>query len=441
MALILGAVLVRDRHQISVADRINEQVRWWLSRHRGAHLYASGPLGHARWGTHQLPGIAACLRLSEHTDSWGRVFALIYCPVASTYTVVVEVEPDGASLVDEDRVDQWVAAWGHWLANLGNEPGVRQATVTVETAPDTGARLQRQVLGTIAPRAPAFARQVMETVAKTYPAGGSMTRAWLAVTFSAITRARGVRRPMDQVAKDLATRLPGLTSSLNGTGVGGTLLLDAQGLCEVVRVAYDPRCAVQMDTAKADGQTPDLHWSDVGPSYHVAGRDHYEHDNALSATWVMTVAPRGVVQSRVLERLLSPHPDLARKRVTVVYRPHDAARTAAIVEADVRKASVAATASRRTTARASHTVSAARATANEEARGAGLVQFAVLVTVTGVDQDLEGLQATVDDLAGGARLSLRPAYGSQPAAFAAALPLGLNLSTYQPMPDVVRENL
>ena len=40
----------------------------------------------------------------------------------------------------------------------------------------------------------------------------------------------------------------------------------------------------------------------------------------------MTQAPRGLVQSGVLARLLAPHRDIARKRVTLLYRPIDASR-------------------------------------------------------------------------------------------------------------------
>jgi hypothetical protein len=130
----------------------------------------------------------------------------------------------------------------------------------------------------------------------------------------------------------------------------------------------------------------------------------------------------------VLERLLAPHPDIDRKRVTIVYRPVDAARAAAIVEADLRAAEFVASASKKPTARSVTAARAAAATAAEEAAGAGLVNFALLVTATVTDPDrAPQARAAIDTLAATARLRLRPVYGGQPAAFAAALPIGLIL--------------
>ena len=43
------------------------------------------------------------------------------------------------------QLDVWVADWGHWLANLADEPGIEACAVTIETAPDTGTRLRREV--------------------------------------------------------------------------------------------------------------------------------------------------------------------------------------------------------------------------------------------------------------------------------------------------------
>ena len=177
LAVVLGTILVRDRHGKSLLDRGLARLGWGSATRKGAHLYRSGPLGFALWGTHQLPGIAAQLRLSEHTDSYGRRFALIYAPTTRTYTAVFATEPDGASLVDPDQVDVWVADWGHWLANLADEPGVEACAVTIETAPDTGHRLRREVASNVDPNAPAFARAMLSEVVDMYPSGSSVIKA------------------------------------------------------------------------------------------------------------------------------------------------------------------------------------------------------------------------------------------------------------------------
>jgi hypothetical protein len=422
----LGAVAAKDKHGRSLAERAQTRLLWATARRRGATLYRSGPLGFTAWGTHQLPGIAASLRLTEHTDAYGRAFALIHAPATTTYTVPLAASPDGASLVDRDQVDVWVADWGHWLANLADEPGLAACTVTIETAPDSGHDLRTAVHAHIDPHAPEFAATMLREVVAAYPAGSSVTRAWVALTFSALSPATGDTRDPDAMGRDLGTRLPGLIDTLRATGAGAVRPVSAQELCELVRVAYDPAVAPLVD--QAHHEQPGLSWADVGPAAAIAEWDGYRHDSGYSVTWAMSTAPRGNVQSGVLERLLAPHPDIDRKRVTIVYRPVDAARAAAIVEADLRAAEFVASASKKPTARSVTAARAAAATAAEEAAGAGLVNFALLVTATVTDPDrAPQARAAIDTLAATARLRLRPVYGGQPAAFAAALPIGLIL--------------
>lgn len=442
LAVVLGTILTRDRHGKSLLDRGLARIGWGSATRKGAHLYRSGPLGFALWGTHQLPGIAAQLRLSEHTDSYGRRFALIYAPTTRTYTAVIATEPDGASLVDPDQVDVWVADWGHWLANLADEPGIEACAVTIETAPDTGHRLRREVASNVDPNAPAFAQAMLSEVVDMYPAGSSVIKAYVTLTFSSVSAATGKKRTDTEMGRDLAARLPGLTGSLSSTGAGAARPLDAGEVCEVIRVAYNPGIASLVDEAHAEGEDIALDWSDVGPVATEAEWEGYRHDDAYSVTWSMTTAPRGNVQSSVLARLLAPHREVARKRVTLLYRPIDAAKAAAIVESDLRSAQFVATSTSKPSARAVLATRSAAATAQEEASGAGLVNFGMLVTATVLDDDrLAEAKAAIDNLAATARLRLRPVYGAQAAAFAAALPLGLILPKHLKVPASMRDRL
>jgi hypothetical protein len=157
---------------------------------------------------------------------------------------------------------------------------------------------------------------------------------------------------------------------------------------------------------------------------------------------MMSTAPRGNVPSAILARLLAPHRDIARKRVTLLYRPIDAARAAAIVEADVRAASFNLSASDRPSARNIAGTRAAFATAAEEAGGAGLVNFGMLITATVTDRTREqDARAAIDNLSATARLRVRLVHGSQDSAFAAALPLGLVLPKHLQVPAEVRGQL
>lgn len=442
IAAVILLMVTRDGDGRSVIARVSNRAGWFVSRSRGSNLYRSGPLGRTEWGVYQLPGIAAATRLTEHTDSYSRPFALLYTPQTKTFAVVIGTEPDGAALVDQDQIDLWVADWGHWLANLADEPSLEAASVTVETAPDSGRRLRREVETNVDPNAPEFAKAMLGETVVTYPAGSSTVKAYVALTFAAAPRKGAKVRTADEMARELAARLPGLTATLQATGAGAAHPLSAQELCETIRVAYDPAAATLIDDAHADGEVPELLWTDVGPSAAQSSWDGYRHDSARSVTWAMTQAPRGNVQSGVLARLLAPHRDIARKRVTLLYKPVDAARAAGLVEADLRAAEFLASSTRKPQARDTLAVRAAAATASEEASGAGLVNFGMLVTATVIDPNKEqDVRAAIDNLSATARVRLRPVYGSQDSAFAAALPLGLVLTKHLQVPSTVREKM
>jgi len=442
LGLFLLTVAARDKHGRSLLMRATTRVGWMFTRTKGAHLYRSGPLGRAEWGTVQLPGLAAGSRLTEWRDSYNRPFALVQVPAMAHYTVVIGTEPDGAALVDREQIDAWVSEWGMWLASLGDEPGIEAVSVTIETAPDTGTRLRREVTSRVDPTAPEFARRLLSDLVDRYPAGSATIRAYVAITFHAAARTGGRKRTPDEMGRELASRLPGITQGLAATGAGTSRPLNAQQLCEVIRIAYDPAAARLIDEANAAGEPPELYWPEVGPTAHQANWDSYRHDSAVSVTWMMSGAPRGNVPSSILSRLLAPHRDVARKRITLLYRPIDAAKAAAIVEADVRAASFNLTTSNKPTARNMTAARAAMATAAEEAGGAGLVQFGMLVTATVLDGSQESdAKAAIDNLSATARLRLRVVHGSQDSAFAAALPLGLVLPKHLRVPGEVREQL
>ncbi|QNE23035.1 hypothetical protein F1D05_20105 [Kribbella qitaiheensis] len=434
-------LISKDKHGQSSLQRLSTRIGWQRAKMAKHNVYRSGPLGRTAWGKFQLPGLGAASQLSEYQDSYGRPFALLYYPSTRHFTVIINAEPDGASLVDEDQVDAWVAHWGQWLASLGHEPGIIAASVTVESAPDTGIRLRREVTHNMQDGTPAIARAMLAEVIQTYPEGSALVSARVALTFKGTDR-QGKRRKEEDMGRELASRLPALTQSLNSTGAGAARPVTAQELCETIRIAYDPAAAVLIDEARGQGMPPELQWTDVGPAGAQSFWDKYRHDSAWSVTWQMSQAPRGEVFSSVLSQLVAPHPDIDRKRVTLLYRPLDAATSARMVEADKRNASFRATASARPSARSMAEARAADRTAMEEARGAGLVNFGMVVTGTVMSaEQLPDMIAAIDNLGATARVLLRPAYGSQDSAFVAALPLGIVLHSHLSVPAGIRESL
>ncbi|GMA37918.1 SCO6880 family protein [Demequina litorisediminis] len=111
-----------------------------------------------------------------------------------------------------------------------------------------------------------------------------------------------------------------------------------------------------------------------------------------------------------------------------MFEPIDPGRAAGMVEQDIRTANQRATQRQQVAARDSLEMLQAATTAAEEAAGAALMNFAMLVTATTVgtggaaDADVA---AAIDSASKAARIRLRPAYGAQDAAFAIGLPLGI----------------
>lgn len=439
LAVLLVIFTIKDRHHRTLAHRAGSRVGYAVSRARGGSVYRSGPLARVPWGHHQLPGLLAQSRLYESRDSYGRPFALIHIPSSRHYTVVIGTEPDGRSLVDPAHQNTRVAYWGHWLANLSHEPGLVGASVTIETAPDSGTRLRREVATNLVDDAPDLSKAMFAEVMDRYPAGSAVVRGYVSLTYRADNKRR---RTAQLMGHELASRLPALTAGLMEAGAGAAAPLSAQQLCETIRMAYDPASTGLIEQARADRETPDLSWNEVGPVAAQTSWDLYHHDSGISRTWEMTLPPRGEVFSEVLERLLSPIPWCDRKRVTMIYHPYDPARAAFTVESDKDSADFRVAASTRPSARAKAAAGAASRMAKEEARGAGLVNFAMLVTATvsGMDR-LDDAVAAVENLSAGARVTLRPVYGAQDSAFAAALPLGLILPAHVRVPSQLRTAL
>jgi hypothetical protein len=139
---------------------------------------------------------------------------------------------------------------------------------------------------------------------------------------------------------------------------------------------------------------------------------------------------------------MAPHRDIARKRVTMLYRVLDAGVAGRIVEMDKRTSDFRVRSSQRPSERNLREQSSAIATAQEEARGAGLVDFGMLVTATVEDElKLAEAEAAIDNLAATARITLRRVWGSQDSAFTATLPVGVLLGRHLRVPAGVRNAL
>jgi hypothetical protein len=409
------------------------------TRYRPALLPGSG-LGWS--GPSPAPGLLARSQLrTVVVPLWGEVGVLR--TRANRWTVLLECPVEGSALVDPATLDSWTRAWGRWLASLPHEAQVHAATVTVESFPDTGAALAAEAARLSGPAAPPLAAGFLAEVAGTWPGGHHATRTWVAVTF---TTARPGHRPAgpEQMVALIAERLPGLCAALaKGTGAGSAAPMTPAQIVATVRTAYDPAAAALFDAAAAAGVEHGLAWGQAGPVAAAEEWAHLRHDGAVSVTYKMAEAPAGDVTARVLAPLLDPCPGLLRKRVTMVFRHHGAAEAARIADADLRTAAARA-GERRGQVRAEHAAALeqARAAADEQAAGAGLARLSLLVTATADGPDaLPAARAAVEQLAARSRLQVRPCFGTQSAAFTAALGVGVLPTDAARIPDALRDAL
>lgn len=419
---LLWLVTTKDKHGMSLLDKGAERLRFRRAARSGATRYVSGPLApRYTTGGFRLPGVLWRSTLSEHTDSVGRPFALVHHGDKSL-AVVMALAPPGTGLVDLDQANDLVALYGVWLGNLSGEAGVVAASVSVETCPDSGERLRRAMARQSVPGAPEVARQVISEVVDSSAQGAVDIKVWATLTFS--PAAMGAGKQEDLAVQEIATRLPGLTQTLQHAGTGPVHLMTAGELCQMVRIAHDPASAALFDTAASRGEMVALKWGQCGPAGHEALSDRYEHDSGVSRVWTMTAPPQGTVQFRVLEPILGLHPNVERKRVTILYRPIDAAMAPSIIDNDVNQANARLTGAN-PSARAMREAQVARQMADEEAAGGGLLDFGAVITCTTTSGDVAQAAAPVESLASSSRLLIREAWGAQDSGFAVGLPLGL----------------
>ncbi|MFC9965686.1 SCO6880 family protein [Nocardia ignorata] len=428
--LVVGALAVFAPLALTIDGRTGWEwallrVQFAAARNRGELLYRSGRFARIP-GVAKLPGLLADSRLSEYETAGGRRFGMLHIRRSDHYTVVLRVIPRGKELVDQPQIDAWVEGYGQFLAAQSRGGEVVAVTAVLDNVVETRLKQGREVTRLVRPQAPEFARAVMAEAAADTGGVGVRIEARIALTYRAIGKGR-VRRDEAEQAREIGQRLQGALSQLARAGLPATPL-QAWEVLALVRTRYD--LASQRDVEAAGAQLVETQsWDSVGPISHLDRWDHYVHDGARSVTWEMDAAPRGAVMETVLEELLRPRADVPRKRVAIVYRLHSAAEATNLVDSDFRDA-VAAEQTERGIASASARIRVGntQASREEQARGAGLTRFGVLVTVTDhLDGDLPGIEASVKAMSAASRLSVRRCYGFQASAFAASLGIGLVL--------------
>lgn len=405
----------------NVADIAQIIIQDLLRNRRGEDVYLSGGFSTIQGGTHRLPGILAATRLVESSDLQGNPIAFIVDENFSEVTFILDAQLSGQAAVTQDERNILTASWGQWLAGLSLPGDIRSASITVETHPSSGELLREEVTRSVSPDAPALAKQIMFEAADQLSAGLPELSAHIAVT---------IRIPRDQLHDDsfvdpLLSRLSSFIEPLAWAGILARAM-SAEEVIARVHSAYNPASEADFELLAVRGHEHGLRWEDAGPLSASTHRSSYHHDGVVSRTWEMIRAPRASFEDRLLTRLLSPHPHLPRKRVTLVYRPFEAGVGARRVEAEHQDALVALNSGRGVaSARAEVRLEMTQASRRAQARGAQLGRYSLFVTVTVDDEEkLPAVTNDINQLSATSAIGLRPATRQQDTAFAVALGIG-----------------
>lgn len=446
---VVAAVIpsaIRNKDKYNLYALWNRRRRQRRGNRLGETATRQGLTGHVPDGRCRLPGAGAMTEVTSHRDLHNRAFGMVSWRQTNLHSIVIQTFPPGFDGLDQWVKDSNVAHWGGWLAQLNQIGSVVGASVTVETAPDSGQRLQRAMRRGVVEDPPEFSEQVAEQLLGSAGTSSPTVSVWVTVTFSGKAAAEDDESDealsVEEMAEVIGDVLPTLTGNLNATGAGtGSRPCPAQEIVDHTRVAYDPGVVPLVEEAVFSGKGTGLTWADVGPISADNEFDVFQHEGALSRTWQMRQPPRGAFFDTTLRSLLEPHRDVARKRVTLLYRPETPERSATAAENDVTKAMLEASKRKRARASDSLAVKRAQQTAEQEASGAPLVRVGMVVTVTVLDRALLGkaTRAVVKTLAPQARLALRVPKASQDIAFLAGLPLGMVVPEHLRVPASVRE--
>jgi hypothetical protein len=424
---LLAATLLVKVDGVSLGRVVHRRAAWFSGSRRGkASHRAATVMDHPDAWT--LPGVLEPTRLLTAQDGRGGTFGVVWNRRNGHLTATLRCAASSTWLVDGEAADGWVSNWHGWLASLGYLPSVRSVAVTVDTAPEPGARLQEAVLPRIDRSAPADTQQLVRTLVALSPGAAADIETRVSVTFDPGRSANRVQDLADHLA-EVSRQLTGLESALATCGVTVLGRMGAPRLAAQMRIAFDPaaRGDVERTMGGGEGGGDLLTWGSSGPMASEEAWDRYQHDSGTSVSWSWHEAPRQQVTSGVLTRLVSP--GRFAKRVTMVYRPLSAGDAARILENEVNAAAFRdayrRAQGREETAREAADRARAQRAAAEEAQGAGVVLMSLYVTATVTDPDeLDGAVADVEARADQSKIRLRRLYGSQAAGFATTLPAG-----------------
>ncbi|NVC25150.1 hypothetical protein E7Z53_17140 [Kocuria salina] len=444
----------KDRNERSRAEKRLAQTMFRKAQKKGHTRYVAGPASQVPDGSFRAPGLLAATEMLEGHTTFGQPFAMLWAPRTQTGAVFIGTSSTGIGLRDQESVDQMVDAWSEFQREAGSVPSLVQVSVTTQSTADPGERLRdavevaRSVAGAEADGS-TFAREVIGDVVDELSSWTPRLDQWITLTFSARESTDGAvpARTAPELMEEIGGVLPGFCELATVSGAGAVSLLQVADVTDSTHVAFNPSAAADVERARLTAAGTGLSWEEVGPtSAEVLAKPMcYAHSGAVSKSWQMFGAPSGVFREWGLRALLEPDDRFMQKRVTVFYRPADPQSSVREVNARIVNAEFAANQkNRRVSAAEQLAVAKAKQAAQEQARGAAMVRFSILVTATvgSAGQELAKAEAAIRQKAAqGIQLRLRGCDHNDDAAFAMGLGLGIVPDKAATLSDAMRRAL
>jgi len=452
ITIVVGLLLVwHDVHHRGPIEKGVARARWAWVKHKGWDWFLPGSLTH--FGKNLLPGTGTQSILTDGEDVMGHNYALITYPQTGHHVVNISTNPNGSSLTDPITVTKQADAFGKWLTSLGTQPDLEQAAISITIAPDAYPALVREINENLQSDAPQISKDLLNQCLDVYPKGGSTSQSGLSLTFNTSSEVDRKQFRADSgiaaTREYLSIKLSDILAALPSTGAGSVALMDAESVVEKVSCAFSPDQRRYYQELRARGErTPVKRWNQAGPGAAVEHWDSYDHAGATSIVYEVTGFTNHQVAPRAMKPILQePPPGIHSIRVTWLYRPVSPARSGFIAEADHAAAEQRQGTSKKPSARVKQDVKAADRTRHLEAHGSGLINTAILVTVTVLPEDEDQkpkakrrARSAIDRLGPAARLRLRTRYGTQASSFSQAVhELGLVTAAHLTSPTAFKK--
>jgi hypothetical protein len=452
-ALLTAAAFVRLAGR-TADEWVSAATSWGLVALRGQHKFASAAFAPAAKADPagpppmDLPGILAPLKILTAGDgSDGPGIAIVRNARERTCTAVARVQVPGIGLVDSARRDQRVNGWGALLASLCREGHpVTRVQALQRIVPESGAGLRQWHAGHLDPDAPALAADVTSGLLATSTLASSQRESYLAFTMDERRAASQIKAAGGGEAGActvLARHLRALAPAVTGADLRISGWLAPRDLAEVLRTAFDPDAARELEARRAawqaatqagqepGGLPPGVPPQAAGPAAAQADPGRYVHDGGVSVTYWIQDWPRHQVYATALMPLLAE--SLHRRSFSIHAEPLGPRSAERHVMRERTARDVAIRMRQRTgqvvPEHERQAMARAQAQDAERAAGHGLLRFTGFVTVTVTDRSqIDDGCAALEADAAAAGIEARRMWFAQDIGFAvSALPLGMGV--------------